>query len=743
MLRRALLTLICLALLLPQAAQAQPGPTAKKKTAAKAHKLQVKKPETAAAAPEPKAIEMPVLEIVGTRNKLSELPGSASVVDNQTLRNSRVFTANEALRKVPGVVTRDEEGFGLRPNISIRGINPTRSQKILLLEDGVPLTFAPYGGNESYYHPPVDRFDRIEVLKGAAMNVYGPQSLVGTINYITPTPPQDFSGEFTSRFGSRKFFSNHLQLGGRGLLFDLTHKAGDGARDNVNHQTWDANLKGVFALDQAHALTARVNVYNESSQVSYTGITEAEARNFGLRYNPFTNDAFDIGRQGIVFTHEWAPSADLNLLTNYYYNHTIRDWRRQSSTTTDTQCDASVPGFSADRLAGIAVNVNACNSRQGRLREYGTSGIEPRLSYQHGLFGARNELLVAGRVYYETQDRRQQNGSTPTARDGVLVEDNERRAMVYTLILQNQFDFGALALTPSLRYENINYDRRNLLTGAQGDETLNEVIPALGLTYTLNERVVFFGGVHRGFAPPRVEDLINNTGGSVELGSEDSLNAEAGVRANPLPGLKTELALFRNDFHRQITVGNVAGGNLPLAIGETLYEGLELASRADFGALSGLPLNPFLELALTYIPTAEQVSPLRNVLTGATIGGSAAGLRLPYAPRFTSTTTLGVQPLRDLELRLEMVYVGGQFGDFAETVAPSANALIGRINDYTLVNLTGNYTIRPLNLTVFLAAKNATNEQYIVDRVRGILPGAPVLVQGGFEYRFSLSQQGR
>ncbi len=738
MLRQASIALITALVLLPLSAHAQTG--AKKKPAVKTQKTQAKKAATPVVAKTaPKTIEMPVLEIVGTRSKLSELPGSASVIDNNTLRSSRVFTANEALRKVPGVVTRDEEGFGLRPNISIRGINPTRSQKILLLEDGVPLTFAPYGGNESYYHPPVDRFDRIEVLKGAAMNVYGPQSLVGTVNYITPTPPQEFAGEFSSRFGSRNFFSNHLQLGGRGLLFDLVHKVGDGARDNVNHQTWDANFKGVFALADAHALTARINAYNESSLVTYSGITDAEARNFGLRYNPFTNDTFDIGRQGIVFAHEWSPSADLNLLTNFYYNHTARDWWRQSSSTADAQCNPSVPTFSADRAAGIAVNVNACNSTQGRLREYGTAGIEPRLTYQHGLFGAKNELLVAGRIYYETQDRQQKNGATPTARDGVLFEDNERRAKVYTLILQNQFDFGALALTPSLRYENINYDRRNLLPAfGSGDETLNEVIPALGVTYTLSERAVLFGGVHRGFAPPRVEDLINGAGGTVELGSEDSLNAEVGVRANPLPGLKAEAALFRNDFHRQISVGNVAGGGVPLAIGETLYEGLELAGRADFGTLSGLPLNPFLELALTYIPTAEQVSPVRNVVTGAVVGGSAAGLRLPYAPRFTTTTTLGMQPVRDLELRLEVVYVGGQFSDFAETVAPPAGGTgqVGRIDDYTLVNLTGNYTIRPLNLTVFLAAKNATDEQYIADRVRGILPGTPVLLQGGFEYRF-------
>ncbi|MEK6806038.1 MAG: TonB-dependent receptor [Pseudomonadota bacterium] len=739
MLRHTCIALIAALVLLPPSVHAQP--VAKKNQAVKTQKAQGSKKvatptEKLPVKSEEHPVAMPVLEIVGIRQN-NDLTSSSSVIDNKTLRGSRVFTANEALRKVPGVVTRDEEGFGVRPNIGIRGVNPTRSQKILLLEDGIPFTWAPYGANEAYYHPPVDRFDRIEVLKGAAMNVYGPQNLVGTINYITPTPPDELTASVAGTLGSRNYFNTHAQIGGNGLLLDFVRKSGDGARDNTRSEIHDANLKGVFSPAPGHALTARVNVYNEASDVSYTGITDAEARNFGLRYNPFTNDTFDIGRQGVVLTHEWTPSADLTLLTNAYYNHTARDWWRQSSSTTDAQCNPSVPTFSADRLAGIAVNVNACLSAQGRLREYGTAGIEPRLTYRHGLFGAANELLVAGRVYYESQDRQQKNGATPTARDGVLVEDNERRAQVNTLIVQNRFGLGALTLEPSLRYENINYDRRNLLApfGA-GDDTVNEIVPALGLTFALSEQTTLFGGVHRGFAPPRVEDLINGAGGAIEVGSEESLNAEAGIRTRPRSGLQLEAAAFRNDFHRQVAVGNVAGGSVPLATGQTLYEGFEFAGRADLAQLSGLPLGPFAELAVTYIPTAKQTAPLRRVDTGAVVGGSAAGLRLPYSPRFTTTGTLGLRPTANWELRFETVHVGGQFSDFAETTATNGTGQVGFINSYTIFNAATHYTLRPLNLTLFLTAKNLSDETYIVDRVRGILPGAPALVQGGFEYSF-------
>ncbi|MGH8058964.1 MAG: TonB-dependent receptor plug domain-containing protein, partial [Candidatus Entotheonellia bacterium] len=132
--------------------------------------------QQAAAEPQKEpVILMPRVDVIGTKEELVGIPGSAEIIEQEILENSRVFSVNEALRKVPGLHIRDEEGFGLRPNIGIRGLNPTRSTKMTLLEDGVPLAYAPYSDNASYYHPPIDRFERIEVLKGVGLLLFGPQ----------------------------------------------------------------------------------------------------------------------------------------------------------------------------------------------------------------------------------------------------------------------------------------------------------------------------------------------------------------------------------------------------------------------------------------------------------------------------------------------------------------------------------------------------------------------------------------
>ena len=133
--------------------------------------------------------QLPAIEVAESVEKAAEFSGSTSVIDKETLERDQVFTVNEALRKVPGVYVRDEEGFGLRPNIGFRGQNPFRSTKVLFLEDGIPFNFAPYGDNDIYYHPPIERYDGIEIYKGADLTQFGPQTINGAVNYLTPKVP--------------------------------------------------------------------------------------------------------------------------------------------------------------------------------------------------------------------------------------------------------------------------------------------------------------------------------------------------------------------------------------------------------------------------------------------------------------------------------------------------------------------------------------------------------------------------
>lgn len=658
------------------------------------------------------------IQVIGGEENLSTLGGAGQILGKKELEDSHVFTVNEALRKVPGVHARDEEGFGLRPNIAMRGLNPTRSTKITLLEDGLPLAYAPYGDNASYYHPMVDRYERIEVLKGASSLMFGPQTVGGVVNYITPAPRQSFGGYVQGVVGSRDYFNGKVNVGGGGFALDYGHKEGDGARDNMNHKLDDLNVKYGAMLNEQNAITLRGNFYKEDSMLTYSGLTQAEFDRLGARYNPFKNDRFEAERVGLSATHDFLINDKSTLTTSVYYSKFDRDWWRQASNSQDTQCAALNPS----RLAGIAIDPNTCNSIQGRLRSYETWGIEPRLTVAHGL----GEFQAGVRAHFEEQSRIQINGTSPTARTGTVAENNLRQTSAYSGFVANRFDIGQFSVTPIARYESIKAERTNRLTGQGGETSVHAFTPGIGATWNPTQTLTVFTSLHKGFAPPRVEDLIGGTGTLVDVDYEKSINFEFGVRAQPLSGVSVQAAYFRNDYDNLIAVGSIAGGSTPLSQGKALFEGLELATNAEFS--NGV----FGRMAYTWLPTAEQTEAFRNVASGAVVG--VQGNRQAYAPEHTLTAAVGygIGPFRG---EIEAQYVGSQYSDFANTVLPTADGQKGEIAAYTVWNTALNYRFDKA-LSAFVTGKNLFDKTYIVDRTRGIQVGMPRLIQVGVKYAF-------
>lgn len=679
-------------------------------------------------------VVQPRFEVVGHRDRLPVIGGSADAIGALALEASHVFTANEALRRVPGVSVRDEEGFGLRPNIGIRGLNPTRTTKLTLLEDGMPLAYSPYGDNASYYHPPIDRFAGLEVLKGAHTLFFGPQTIGGVINYLTPDAPRTPGGFVQVAAGERSYFNGHLRVSGHGALLDYVRKEGDGARENLKHQVDDLNFKYTKRAGDRHTLTFRANRYTEDSTVTYSGLTQAEYERLGAHYNPFRNDSFDIGRTGVSLTHQLDLADRTRVTTNAYYSSFDRDWWRQSSNSQDGQHGAGALTYTIDgvtatflqhRLAGRRVDPDTqFPNVQGRLRSYETWGVEPRLSRPN----AAGEFQAGLKFHHEEQDRRQINAASPTGRSGTLAESNRRETAAWSAFVAQRFDLGGFTLTPILRYEAMEFDRRNRLDGVAGASTLDRLLPGLGATWRLDADTTFFASIHRGFAPPRVEDLIGGTGTVTDVGAEDSINLEAGVRTQLRPGLDLQASVFRYDFDNLIAVGSIAGGGTPLSQGEALFQGAELGvqARLDGGFRS--------RLAYTWVATAEQTTPFINVATKSAVAGSVAGNRQPYAPEHLLTAAAGWSG-GAFELELEAQHVGRQYSDFANTVAPTADGQRGEIASYLVWNVAVNYRASA-SVSVFATVKNLADRTYITDRTRGIQVGMPRLLQVGARYTF-------
>lgn len=684
--------------------------------------------------PAPLLAALPRIEVVGVRERMSGHFAAAAVIDESEIERLRPLTVNELLRRIPGLTVRDEEGFGLRPNIAVRGLNPTRSTKTTLLEDGLPLAYAPYGDNASYFHPQVERYRQIEVLKGVETLLFGPQTVGGVINYLTADPTERFGGRALVSGGSRGFREAVAKLGGAGFGFDAFIKRGHGARDHFEHEIGDLGVRYLAEFAEDQSLVLRASHHREDSVVTYSGLTQAEFERLGPRYNPFRNDTFNLRRTGLSLTHRLLVGTG-DVLTSLYYARFERDWWRQSSNSQDGQhtgCNQVLiiegirATFTEHRLAGRRVDPTThfpCT--QGRLRSYDTWGIEPRLHLRSAL----GEWQAGVRWHREEQNRRQINGTSALARTGSTVEDNRRETQAFSAFLAHRFDFGKLSVLPVVRREQIAAFRRDRLTAREGKTEVTRTLFGLGLRQKLGERAELFASWHRGFAPPRVEDLIAGSGTVTEVDPEDSRHVELGLRGEVAATLRYELAWFRNDFANLIAVGAIAGGGTPLSQGEALFSGLELALAWL------LPEHEAgLSLSATWLPTARQETPFVSVATRQPVGGSRAGLRQPYAPRLSATLG-GYKRFGPIEWSLEAQYVGQQFADFANTRAPTADGQRGIIKSATVWNSTLQYDLGS-SVRTFLAAKNLFDKVYIVDRTRGIQTGMPRHIQIGLQYDF-------
>lgn len=678
--------------------------------------------------------------LAGTDEALIQTPGAIERIDARTLENSRVFDFSEALRKISGVNIRDEEGFGLRPNIGIRGTNPTRSTKVLLLEDGMPLAYAPYGDNASYYHPPIERFSEIEILKGSGQIGYGPVTVAGVVNYITPNPPNKPTATIKLFGGNRNYFNGTGTFGGTwnktGLLFNFTHKQGLGARENTRSRLDDFSFKAVQTISERQTLTLKTSLYNENSNVTYSGLTEAEyAAN--PRQNPFRNDFFYGRRFGASASHAVVFRPNLFLTTNAYVNYFRRHWWRQSSNSNERPNRLfSLSGGDPDCLGMQDLNTTCGNL--GRLRSYINWGVEPRLTYNYNFARVRNELTTGFRIHVEDQERRQENGDLPNARSGVLVENNERNNTATSFFAQNRFLVGQFAITPGVRVEHIFFRRTNRLAnggaGVVGKTQLTQVIPGIGIAYNALPRTTIFAGVHRGFAPPRTEDVVSNSGGVIELDPELSWNYEVGIRTRPFNGLSLEGTYFRLDYENQIVPASLAGGVGATLTngGATLQQGFEMNSQLDTGSIFKSPHNVYLRTAFVYLSDAKFVGTRFSSISGFT-NVSVSGNRIPYTPKENVTASFGYSNPVGIDTFIEGVYSGSQFTDDLNTINPTANGQRGVIPSFIVWNATANYRVEKWKTTFFVTAKNLFDRVYIVDRTRGILPGSPRLIQAGIK----------
>ena len=679
------------------------------------------------------------IEIIGeSSRKHRKLTGTMSMLEPDTVDLIKPVGTQELLELIPGINGYADDGFGnSRLSIGIRGLNPRRSARVLILEDGVPIQPALYIYPNAYYNPPADRIDAVEVIKSSAALRYGPQTMGGVINYTTRKPDgtKGFANQLTA--GNNGYYSAFSEWRGIGnpekIVSDvqLLYKHGNGFRENNTFDQANGTVKTLFQLSKKKTLYLKLNGNFENLNATYTGLTEYSFQT-DPNFNPKEDDNFKILRTSLDLIYTNKISTNLVSNTTMYTSVFDRRWWREDDifvrpASLETGNLVPVPYFQT----GDLVRTGNGKSNFGILRTFYVGGIEQNYTLNHGIVGNLGRAEIGGRVHWERFIDDKKTGDAPDTRDGVYYtgtpgseedpvkivgQSHHYETLALALYAKEQMSFKRLTLTPGLRFEVFKQDRVDRLRGSVlADKVSSVLLPGIGMNYELGQ-LNLFGGIHRGYTAPSSGALkITNFGqnidtGGLDLKPEKSWNIELGFRSW-IPGIILETSGFLIRVEDLVAAGR---GTAFKNLGKVDLSGIEMAM--TLGISEFVSILPDFNLSYTYL----QTNIVDGIVKSATIAGNVDvelnGNELPYAPRHTFTVGLSKQIADMVRMRTDVRFVDEVFTDFENLDQTFNRGDTGPIPSYAIVNASIDYKLTK-QWQIFLTAKNIFDHVYIGSRL--------------------------
>jgi len=685
----------------------------------------------------------PVAEvrIIGDQaDALQKVPGSGTLVTTKEIEREQPADVSEILRRVPGLTATAESAGGLRLDVGIHGLDPGRSRRVLILEDGVPVSVNPYSEPDIYYVPMAERIRGVEVVKGSGNILFGPQTIGGVINFLTLIPPEHRHemAEIDAGFwaGDRCGSSGLCLLGNKPMgyesvmashgdapsehvryLVQVLHKDSAGTQAEAFHQT-DVLGKVVFDTSSRGEATLKLGFHDDEDMSDDNGLTTAMYQENPRQPTRAPADHVGQQRYDVSLTQVQHFDENTKLTTIAYAYRTQRIWNRQNY-------DRNTPGAQILPLNQYDYIVGDQGLAGGALyfrntdtildRHYEVAGVEPRLEWRAATGEISHTLNVGARMLYETAHYEQRTGSTPSSNDGTLDYVFSHDSWAFATYAEDRLEVRKwLLVTPGVRFEEAFF-QSNVSRQADMDivqPTVNGqaggVIPGIGMVAGTPKANVF-AGLHVGWAPPRVTSPINppqaGTGQVQQLEAESSINYEVGTRLTYKRLVHFEGTAYFIDFDNQVIAssgGSASAGQTEFVNGgATRHFGLEGA--ASYGLGEALNLKPaVIDLGARYTFARAYFD-----------GGAYNGNWLPYAPAALLVGTLDVEHPSGIGGEIAWTYVGAQFTDEQNTLALDATGRVGKLPSYQTVDVMLRYKLAGSGLTFKLAMKDAMNETFI------------------------------
>ena len=699
-------------------------------------------------------------EVVVLGSRLPRASGSVHVISQKQLERYELDDPQQILTTVPGVYGRTEDGYGLRPNLGIRGAISDRSKKLTLMEDGVLFGPAPYSAPAAYYFPLMTRMKSVRVIKGPGAIMYGPQTVGGAIDLITEDIPAKLAGAVDLAYGTYDYRKLDAKIGISdehfGIVVGATHLASGGFKDldgggETGFYRNELMVKGSYVIDprarNRHTFGAKFTYSDETSHESYLGLTDADFRRAPYRrYAASQQDLMKWHRTAVVLSHRLDLGRAVSVETKIYRNDFDRSWRKVNAMGSAAIADVLADPSGARNAIFYGVltgNADSNNTSDSILigpnqRTFVSQGVQTVVRWATKTGPIAHRIEYGARAHYDSIERlHTQDGYL--MQGGALVHDGRATqttannlgwTAAFAMHAGDAMTWKQTTLTPGVRLELIRSGLDDYTTKKNQAGSYQAVLPGIGAFQGITKELGVLAGVYRGFSPTA-------PGQSRTSPPETSVNYEAGVRYTRRY-VRAEAIGFFNSYSNLTDVCTFSNGCVDVNLDRQFDAGRARIYGVELYGETELPLSVLSARAKDYsLPTRVSYTYTNSQFLNdfnsqdPILGNVVRGDQLPYIPYHQLAASVGV------EHRLWAINVSGTYVGTMREVAGQGPAEESELTDAYFL-LGAGASVKPLRwLKLYATGSNLLNQKYLASRRPfGARPGAPLMLNLGAKLEF-------
>ena len=706
-------------------------------------------------------IELPVLEqtlnqVVITKRKerifalrnLRDIEGTAIyagkksevvVLDNLTA-NLASGTARQVYGQVVGLNIYDNNDAGLQLNIGGRGLDPNRTSSFNTRQNGYDISADVLGYPESYYTPPAEAIDQIEIVRGAASLQYGTQ-FGGLINFKLKMPDPSKKVNLISRqsVGSNNLFTSFTSLsgksGGVGYYSYFNYKTGNGFRPNSQFDSYNAYAHVDYSFSEKTKASFEFSYLDYLAQQP-GGLTDTQFEqqpNFSNR----SRNWFDVDWKlySLALEHAISPNTDFSVTLF------ALDASRKSV------------GFRENRVSQVDDLQAPRDLIVGNFRNW---GAEARFLTRYNLFKTEQALLVGAKYYQSNNTERQGPGSTSNEADfnfaDTLFPEYTRQSnftfpnLNIAFFAEHIFKLTQkLTVTPGVRVDIIKTqsqgEYKNIVLDLAGNAILNQTIAdnrsfdrsfallGVGASYKASYATEIYSNLSQNYRSVTFSDIrITNPSLTIDpnITDERGYTFDLGARGKFKNFLRYDFGVFFLSYQDRLgvvlrSVSDIQDERFRANIGDAVTYGFEgfvdWNIWETFSSNENFRFNTFLNVAFT---ESQYTKSQEN---------NVEGKQVEFIPKANVKTGISFG-YGDFLSSVQYTYLTKQFTDATNSPRDftSQSGVIGEIPSYDILDFSLSYTYKKFKIESGI--NNLLNTSYFTRRATGypgpgIIPSQP------------------